>query len=447
MIDRSTLFATVVTALAITATGCSSGGGGSSPAPAPAPPPPPPPTPTPTLQVLPAAYDFGRVTATNAAAPLEVTIRNTGTAALNVSSIGFQAPADSSFVLNLSGGTKPCASASPTIAASDSCTVQVSFHPSADGTFNSTLQINSNDRTAPVFGLPIAGAREQITAWALYINQIDLGTCPEATAYVTVIDQGGFPVTNLTAPNFTVSQGTASVASFTVTYVDATASPVAISAVLDHSGSLTDQTVAFADMKTGFKNLFGSMRAGDIGQVIKFDDAVEVVEPFTMDKLRLQAAVEAPFDKGRNTKLYDAAFLAVDEMAPQTAYRRAVVVATDGRDQGPTVPYSTHTLAQVIANAVADKVPVFTIGLGLDIDRAVLQQMATGTGGVFYEASTSQNLANIYNQLSTILYSRQYVVKFNRLPAATPNSASTVTIRASSGTLGDDDTRPLTLCN
>ena len=41
--------------------------------------------------------------------------------------------------------------------------------------------------------------------------------------------------------------------------------------------------------------------------------------------------------------------------------------------------------------------------------------MATETGGLFYEANTSQNLATIYQQLSSILYEKQYILKFDQL--------------------------------
>ena len=89
-------------AAAIAVAGCGGGGGGSSASPAPAPPG------APAIQVLPSSFDFGQVTTNNVPAPLEVTIRNTGTAALNVSAISLLAPSGSPFGLTLNAGTKPC---------------------------------------------------------------------------------------------------------------------------------------------------------------------------------------------------------------------------------------------------------------------------------------------------------------------------------------------------
>ncbi|MEO8186813.1 MAG: vWA domain-containing protein, partial [Burkholderiaceae bacterium] len=105
------------------------------------------------------------------------------------------------------------------------------------------------------------------------------------------------------------------------------------------------------------------------------------------------------------------------DTAVNANYRRAVIVATDGREEGPTpgVPFSTHGLTEVINNAINRKVPIFTIGIGSLIDRGVLQKMATDTGGLYYEANTSQNLANIYQQLSSVLYEKQYILTFDQL--------------------------------
>jgi Ca-activated chloride channel family protein len=289
--------------------------------------------------------------------------------------------------------------------------------------------------------LPITGTREMVTAWTLRINQIDVATCPDtsATAYVSVIDQGGFPVTNLVTPNFTVTQGTP-IFGFTVSLA-ATTSPVAIAAALDHSASLTQQPVAFADMKSGFSTFFGGLRAGDEGAVINFDSAVELVQDWTPNQTLLQSVIAAPWDKGPNTRLYDAANLSVTETAKKTAFRRAAIIATDGVDDGSSVPLDT-----AIGNAQTAKVPLFMVGVGSSINRTVLTRMAVETGGLFFEASTSQNLATIYQQLSSILYGNQYVVKFNRLPAATTGSLPQITIGASLPPLGATDIRPITLC-
>ena len=431
-------------ACVVGAAGCSGGGGGGGPSPAPAPtpvpPPPPPPPSTTSIQVLPASFDFGKVTTNNSSAPLQVTISNTGTTPLTVSAITLGTPSGPPYALAVGGGAKPCASATPTIAAADSCTVQVLFAPTTAGTFTSTLQVTSNATNTPTVSLPISGTSEQVQSLTVRINQLD-NVCPgnAGTAYVSVTDQGGFTVLGLLAANFMITQG-AALPPATVTYVDQVNKPIAIAAVMDNSGSLTKSPVAFADMKTGFSNLIGAMKPTDIAQVMKFATDYEITQPFTSNKTLLQTAINAPFNKGELTLLYDTVYKAVDDTALQTTFRRAVIVATDGIDEGPTVgvPLSTHTLPQVIANAQAKNVAIFTIGLGSSVNATALGQMATSTGGIFYQASASQNLATIYQQLATLLFERQYVLTFTVTGA--PASTNPVMIAATSGGISGNAT-------
>jgi VWFA-related protein len=407
--------AVISTLLTIGLLGCAGGGPEGTNAPPPTPPPAPPPAGSPALQVLPAtAFDFGKVTTGNAPAPLEVTLRNTGNAALSVSSIALSSSSSAAFRLRLSEGSKPCGSAVATVAAGDFCNFEVEFMPSGNAVFTASVQIASNDSTTPAYSLPLLGRSEAVASLSVRINQLDT-SCPAsnaAIAYVSVTDQGGYPVLGLGTGNFSITESSPDLTfqPLNVAYVDVAYQRIALAAALDHSSSLTEQPVAFADMKKGFADFFASLQATDEGQVINFDTGIEVVQPFTSDKALLQAAVAAPWDKGGTTRLYDAVQLAVDDTALKQAYRRAVIVATDGQENG-----STATLAEVTANAVNKKVAIFTIGLGASINATVLEQMATATGGLFYRADTSQNLATIYQQLKTILYQRQYVVTFNQL--------------------------------
>jgi Ca-activated chloride channel family protein len=448
-------------AATISVVGCSAGGSSPSPGPTPAPTPTPTPTPppvtSPTLQVVPATFDFGKVTTSNRPAPLEVTIRNSGNAALNVSAISFLAPADPSFMLNTSLGTKPCASVSPTLAAGDSCTVQIAFQPPATaGSFASTLQIRSNDPTSPNFGLPMQGASEAVSALTVKVNQIDTFPCtnpttnPLTTAYVSVIDQGGYPVLGLQSGAFSVNQGLppALLPIISASFVGNIYQNVAIAALLDHSKSLMDQPVAFADMKTGFTNLLAGLKGGDIAEVIKFATEYQVVQAFTNNKTLLQAAIAAPFSMGTGTRLYDTVYQAVDNTALQPAsYRKAVILATDGvQELPPSAPPAVQNIDTVIANAKSKNVPIFTIGIGAAINATDLGRMATETGGLYYQANASQNLATIYQQLSSLLYENQYVLSFNRAVVGAATVQSPVVITAGSGTLSGSSAKSIVVC-
>ena len=438
--------------IAVAGCGGGGGGGGSSPSPAPAPPPPPPPSPS--LQVLPpTSYDFGKVTAGNTAAPLQVTISNTGTAPLNVTGIALNSPSGGPYALAVGGGAKPCGATTRTIAAADSCTVQIVFQPTTNGTFNATLQVSSNAPNAPTASLAIAGSSEQVQTLSVRVNQVDTLACPGVltTAYVSVNDQGGFPVLGLQLSAFSVTQGLGNtpLPLDSATFVGSVYKNVAIAGALDYSKSLRDQPVAFADMKTGFSNLFGNLKASDEGEVVKFATEYQVVQPFTPDRALLQAKVAEAFNQGDGTRLYDATYKAVEDAATKTNFRRAVIVATDGREELPaSATPSVQNINTVIANAKSKNVPIFTLGSGTNINSADLSRMATDTGGIYYEASTSQNLATIYQQLASLLYENQYVLTFNRTVTglSAVQSPIRITVSSGSGTLSGSATRDIVVC-
>jgi len=400
----------------------------------------------------PTSYDFGKVTAGNSSAPLQVTISNTGTGPLNVTGIALNSPTGGPYTLAVGGGAKPCGATTRTIAAADSCTVQVLFQPTTDGPFNATLQVSSNAPNAPTVSLAIAGSSERVQTLSVRVNQIDVVCAPStpantATAYVSVTDQGGFSVLGLIAANFLITQGAMSGQPTTANYVSQVYKNVAIAALLDNSKSLTDQPVAFADMKTGFTNLVAGLKAGDTVEIIKFATEFQVVQTFTSDKASLQAAIAAPFNMGDHTRLYDTVFRAIEDTAVQAGYRRAVIVATDGVEYlPPEASPALHNLLDVIAKAKEKKVPIFTIGLGALINSTDLQQMATATGGLYYQANASQNLATIYQQLASLLYENQYVLTF----PVTGAHASTydVKVRATTpASVSSEGIRPITACN
>lgn len=429
------------------AVGCTAGGP-DAPSPAPSPPPAGP-VASPVQQVLPSTYDFGEVTSGNVPAPLEVTIRNAGNAPLLISNIALGAGTSPGFALRLGGGSKPCGSTSATIVAGDQCTVEVAFAPANTGTFTASLRIASNDPNASSTTVPMVGTSEPVAALTVRINQVQ-SACPingsnEVTAYVSVTDQGGYPVTGLLAPSFTVTQETTPRTLISLSYAEQTYQPIATAAALDFSSSLSSQSVAFSDMKSAFTSYFDAKRADDVGQVVKFGSEVEVTQPFTSDKAALLAAIAAPFDQGTATKMYDAAFQSVGDTAAQATarptLRKAVIVATDGADNA-----SARTLAEVAASAASQNVPIFTIGIGASINRTALEQLAADTGGLYYEANTSQNLATIYNQLSSVLYEKQYILKFDQL-ANGPGARSNLTIGATSGALAGNAAASLVSCN
>jgi hypothetical protein len=73
-------------------------------------------------------------------------------------------------------------------------------------------------------------------------------------------------------------------------------------------------------------------------------------------------------------------------------------------------------LEDVIADALDNKVFIFTIGLGNPIITDVLQPMAARTGGQYFETPDSTELNTIYAQITQIL-NGQYEITFTTAKA------------------------------
>jgi len=409
----------------ITFLGCSSGGGDSPPSP---------PPPSPSIQLFPSSYDFGIVTPGNDALPLEVKIANNGSALLTLSDITLSDEAN--FALNLNGGSSPCGLAPWTIDAGDNCTLVIDFTPTDFLSFNADLTIESDDSAAPTINLPLSGISDSsIAELNVQIAQV-VPDCPGAvTAYVSVVDQGGNPVTSLTETNFSVIEDTVNLGAPTeASFVSDVAAPVPISValVMDYSGSITDIEDTVLDMQDSVKSFVDEMGNNDETEIIKFATLKEVVQPFTSDKVALKAAVDAPWDGGRGTVLYDAVYQAIQDVAARANDRKAVIVITDGSDT-----QSEKILTDVINLGKDNGVPVFAIGLG-DLDAEILGQMANGTGGQYISALSSDNLKTIYLQLARVFYNDQYVLNYTSGAAA---GAVQLTIGAElNGVTGNDTT-------
>ena len=409
----------------------------------------------PEISVLPESFDFGIVTDVNSVEPLEVTIQNNGTADLVVSDITLSDTVN--FSLDLNGGTTPCGSSTPTVAADANCTVIIDFDPQdatipAEGIdYPAVLSVLSNDTTSPQVDIDLAGKRQDITEINVTINQID--ACPRSVgeqvkAYVSVTDQGGFPVTTLEATDFALTEtvrgaSTAYSPSADATFIDAdSANPVTISIALlmDYSFSITQEPDNVTDMENAALSFVSQLGENDEAEVIKYSTTIERVQPFTSDQTSLSTAIQSTWSgAGGKTALYDAIALAVEDISGSTKDRTAIIIITDGEDNdGSGEPLSDSTLEEVIIDAKLDGVPVFTVGLGDRVNPDLLQFIADQTGGTFSASTTSDNLATVYQQLASLLFTNQYVLTYNTTLDSTQIGALQVTATYATGITGTD---------
>ena len=353
------------------------------------------------LVFSPSGFDFGSVTVGNSI-PLAVTIANNGPVDLDISDLQLSDIAN--FLLDENAGTNPCGAAPLTLQNNDSCTVEISFMPQGEGQYSATFDVTSNDPDSPN-SMALAGVGELIASLNVIINQIK-SDCPEITIYVSVTDQTGFPITDLEESNFTVFENGTQVLITDFAFIKDIISPIAAAVVMDYSGSMENS--AINAMEIAAKNFVDLMGNDDEAEVIKFAETVEVFQPFTSNKFALKAAIDQEYTSGRKrTRLFDAIWKALDDTASIPDKRSAVIVLTDGDDDDS----EDYDLTDVIAKAVSEGIPVYTIGLGDDISQIDLTQLAEETGGQFFLAPTPDQLQSIYRKISLLL-ENEYLITY-----------------------------------
>jgi len=163
---------------------------------------------------------------------------------------------------------------------------------------------------------------------------------------------------------------------------------------MDYSGSMGDDIFVAEDASRTFVR---QMSPNDEAAFIKFTGKVNLVQEFTRDTTKLMEAVMRQPDDRDFTALYDAVYSSVTEVLPRQG-RRVVVAYTDGKDN-----YSSHSVEDVVTLAKDNDIPVYMIGLGLDIEPDKLDRIASETGGVFWAAPTAEDLAAIYLEILKLI--------------------------------------------
>ena len=422
-------FTTVLMALTfivIPLIGCGGGGGGGSSAQGSNP------VKTPDISVSESQVAFNGVVI-NEFMDKTITVRNAGTANLVIGQIAQANPLAAPFSIT----SDTCSG--QTLQPTWTCALQIQFAPKSIAAFQDSFDIPSNDPDENPLTVVVSGDGNGLN---VTINQVFTNKCPEVDLLTSVTDADGNAINNLTESNFSILENDQPVGTFTISTA---AVPASITFIFDYSDSFSSAlSAALAGAKIFIGNMnLNSSPSSDEGAVIKFSTNIvnmtEIVAStlFTSDETLLNDSIDEPIPGGGLSRFYDAVYEAITEISTRNKLKRAIITYSDGKDAG-----STKTLDEVIGYAVAEGVPVFTIGIG-SVDGNVLATLANDTGGQYFYAPTESDLNSIYQQISDLL-AGQYVVTYN----STPNGGITNTSKVSVdyNNLYGEDSKEFTGC-
>lgn len=293
---------------------------------------------------------------------------------------------------------------------------------------------------AALLFLPIA-VRAQEQTLTVQIAGLTADDWPQAQAVVTVLGWDGRPVPDLGGAHFQAQLNASTVPVVAVQQGVDSSLAVEVVLALDISGSM--EGGALEQAKAAAQSFLGGLAFQDRVAVVTFHDTVDLILPFTQDRTAAEAAIQS-LTAGGGTALYQATAESIRLAAGTESSRRAVVLLSDGVDNG-----SLLTRPEALAPAETLGVPVFAIGLGADIDREYLQELAEVSGGRAAETPSPDGLAQLYQEAAEALRG-QYILTLDASELALDQSdAVTLRVDAVVGELRGSDERavcPQQLC-
>jgi VWFA-related protein len=247
-------------------------------------------------------------------------------------------------------------------------------------------------------------------------QQVYRGRTDLVVLNVTVTDAAGRLVPGLERAHFQIFEDGVLQ---TVTNFTRDPQPIALALLLDSSVSMESKLKTAQDAAIGFARL---LTPRDVAEIIDFDTYAHVLQPFTADVDKLEAAIRKT-EAGGSTALYNALYIAFSEFKKERAKaledirRQAVVVLSDGEDTSSVVSFDL-----VLDEAKRSEVMTYGIGIrpketGPAPTRAwnqaqhVLRTISYETGGLSFSVDDSRSLPAIYTQIAREL-ANQYTLGY-----------------------------------
>jgi VWFA-related protein len=174
------------------------------------------------------------------------------------------------------------------------------------------------------------------------------------------------------------------------------------------------------------------LRPKDLAFVLHFDVEVELLQDFTADQRLLARAIDETVingggrgvlpspvptgDSGGATHLYDAVYLASNELMKNEVGRKVLILLTDGEDQGSKVSLPTALEAAQKSDVINYSVAIidrsFYWGhmMGFSGD-SVLRKLSDETGGHVIEVNRIKDTSAAFQQIASELRT-QYLLGY-----------------------------------
>jgi len=257
------------------------------------------------------------------------------------------------------------------------------------------------------------------------VSQLELGAFPTVRAFVSVMDEQGTQIRTLKEGDFTVTENKVQATDVHFANRDELNLPLAIMFVVDISGSME---AALPLEVEAVKQFVGQLKPRDRVGLITFSDAPVRQAALTTTHEDVLSQLDQLAAWGQTT-LYDAIRLGEEELlADPDPARRALIVLSDGMDNKSIE--TPQTVLQYYDDEALKKnrgFSVYTLGLGEEVDRSGLGQIATRTGGLYVDSPTAEDLTRVYQDILSQIQN-EYLLEYTSPAESKPGQIIDVSV-------------------
>jgi len=197
-----------------------------------------------------------------------------------------------------------------------------------------------------------------------------------------------------------------------ITFTPLASTGVRYGAVLAIDASRSMKGKPFAAALTAARSFVAHRSPNERIGLVAFNGGVHLLQLPSTSVRELSLALAHPPALAYGTRIFDALDRSLGLLVQDKVTTAAIVLLSDGADVG-----STTTLEQVVSQARARHVRVFTVGLrSKAFDGSALRSIAEQTGGAYAEAASAEDLAAIYATLGERL-GQEYLLQYRSTAA------------------------------
>ncbi len=267
--------------------------------------------------------------------------------------------------------------------------------------------------------------------------------------YAVAKDRKGHLISNLNKADFEITDN--KVPQEIRYFSRETDTPLTLGIMVDTSPS--QERVLGVEKEEAINFLRQVMRPKDMAFVLHFDVDVELLQDFTADQQRLARAINettingggvgvlpAPVptsDTGGATHLYDAIYLAANELMKNEVGRKVLILLTDGEDQGSKVKLeraledAQKTDLIIYSVAIIDRSFYWGHVMGFSGD-SVLKKTSDETGGRVIEVNRLRDTSAAFQQIADELRT-QYLLGYTPVDPKADGSYHKIQVRVKNG--------------